>query len=311
MKIKLVQNGLFKEIEDIEETRRPPRNGFYWIDAGLFDLDLLQQRYGLHDLAIEDCIDEEEQRPKLEIYEDHYFIVINSIQFASQEIMLREVNLFLGKDFIITVTKHPIEEMQKITRILREEEVSKPDYFLYHLIDLIVESYFQVIEKIEDLIEKLEEEILLNAHKSHLNQIIGLRSEVLYARKMLIPQRDLIAALNKKELSLIHDNLQKYFGDIYENAVKVADSFETFRELISNLREAYQASLSGRANDIMRVFTALTTIFMPITIVTGIYGMNFPNIPELHMPYGYYMVLAFIALLGVTMYLVFKRKNWL
>jgi magnesium transporter len=128
---------------------------------------------------------------------------------------------------------------------------------------------------------------------------------------MLAPQRDLIAALNKKELSLIDDNLQKYFGDIYENAVKIVESFETFRDLVSNLREAYQASLSGRANDIMRVFTALTTIFMPLTIVTGIYGMNFEHMPELESPYGYYCVLGFMLFLGITMYLIFKRKEWL
>lgn len=311
MKIRLVQNGLFTEVDEVEETLRPPKNGFYWIDAGLFDLDLLQQLFGLHDLAIEDCIDEDEQRPKLEIYEDHYFIVINSAQFINHDIVLREVNLFLGEHTIITVTKHEVPELSRICTILREEEVSRADYFLYHLIDQIVETYFDIIENIEELIENLEEEILMNTRKSQLNEIIGLRSEILYAKKMLAPQRDLVAALNKKELGLIDDNLQKYFGDIYENAVKIVESFETFRDLIGNLREAYQASLANRANDIMRVFTALTTIFMPLTIVTGIYGMNFHNMPELESPYGYHMVIGFMILLGLGMYFIFKRKEWL
>jgi magnesium transporter len=311
MKIYWIQNGTITPIDDVEATLRPPDNGFYWIDATLFDLDVLQQLFGLHDLAIEDCIDEEEQRPKLEDYDDHYFIVINSVKFHNQDIFLREVNIFLGQHTIITVTKHQVEEFQRVAELVREEDVNRPDAFLYHLIDQIVESYFDVIEKIEELIEKLEEEILMNTRKSHLNQIIRLRSEILYARKMLLPQRDLIDSLNKKELPLIDPNLRKYFGDILENAVKVVESFDTFRDLIGNLREAYQASLSGRANDIMRIFTALTTIFMPLTIITGIYGMNFEYMPELKSPYGYYMVLGFMAFVGVTMYCVFKRKEWL
>ncbi|QQE75253.1 magnesium/cobalt transporter CorA [Brevibacillus composti] len=311
MKIRLVQNGLITLIDDIEQTQTPPNNGFYWIDASLFDLAILQPLFGLHDLAIEDCIDEEEQRPKLEIYEDHYFIVINSVELADQDIFLHEVNLFLGGHYVITVTKHDIGLQPRMLQIVREKEINHADSFLYYLVDHIVERYFDVIEKIEDLIEKLEEEILVNAKKTQLHQIIGLRSEVLYARKMLLPQRELIDALHKKDLPLIDKRLRKYFGDLLEDAVKIVESFETFRELIGNLREAYHSSVAGRANDIMRIFTALTTIFMPLTIVTGIYGMNFDYMPELRSPHGYYIVLAFMAALGAVMYLIFKRKEWL
>ncbi len=311
MKIKLVQNGLCTTIDNIEETLHPPTNGFYWIDASLFDLDVLQQMFGLHDLAIEDCIDEEEQRPKLEIYHDHYFIVINSIQFSNQDILLREVNLFLGKHYLITVAKHEVAELQRIPSLLREEEIHAPDFLLYHLVDQIVESYFDVIDQIENIIEDWEEEILLHTHKSQLIQIIGLRREILYAKRMIGPQRDLVEMLNKKELVLIDDHLQKYFSDIHENTVKIAESFETFRDLIGNLREAYQSSLSGRANDIMRVFTVLTTIFMPLTIITGIYGMNFTHMPELNSPYGYPIVLIAMGLLATGMFIYFKKRDWL
>ncbi len=311
MKIRLIQNGLITQIDDLDETHTPPDNGFYWIDATLFDLDVLQPLFGLHDLAIDDCLDEEEQRPKLEVYHDHYFIVINHAEFRDQDIFLREVNIFLGGHYIITVTKHPHGIYPRLLQIVREEELNRPDAFLYHLVDQIVDQYFQVMEHIEELIEKLEEDILLNVRKTQLNQIIGLRSEVLYARKMLLPQRDLIDALHTKELPLIEPRLRKYFGDILENAVKIVESFETFRDLIGNLREAYHSAVAGRTNDIMRIFTALTTIFMPLTIVTGIYGMNFEYMPELKSRYGYYIVLAFMAALGLTMFWIFKRKKWL
>lgn len=311
MKVRLVQNGLFTQVENVDETLTPPANGFYWIDANIEDLEILQPLFQLHDLAVEDCLNEEEQRPKIELYDSHYFIVINSIRFDDEEIFLRALNIFLFKHAIITVTRQKINEIRSIKPVLWEEEVNSADRFLYHLVDLVVDNYFIVGDRIEARIENLEEQILVHTKKSHLNEIIGLRSEILWLKKMLVPQRDVIWALNKKELKLIDDQLQKYFSDIYENAVKITETFETFRDLMGNLREAYQSSLSNRANEIMRVFTALTTIFMPLTFITGIYGMNFDYIPGLHEKYGNFYVLAFMAVVGVSMFIYFRKKDWL
>lgn len=310
MKVRLVQNGLFTQIDDISTTLVEPDNGFYWIDAGLDDLELLQTLFQLHDLAVEDCLNEEEQRPKLELYDSHYFIVINSIRFDDEEIFLRALNIFLFKHAIITVTRQKINEIRAIKPVLWEEEVNAPDRFVYHLVDLVLDNYFIVGDRIEAKIERLEEDILMHTKKSHLNEIIGLRGEILWLKKMLVPQRDLIWSLSKKELRLIDRELQKYFGDIHENAVKITEEFETFRDLMGNLREAYQSSLSNRTNEIMRIFTALTTIFMPMTIITGIYGMNFDNMPETHWLHGYYAVLAVIFGVGLSMFWFFKKKNW-
>lgn len=311
MKIRLVKDGVFTQIDDIQEAITPPEHGFYWIDADVDDLIVLQPLFMLHDLAVEDCLSEEEQRPKIEIYEGHYFIVINSIRFDDEEIFLRALNIFLGKHYIITVTKQKINELRTIKPILWEQEVDRPDRFLYHIVDLVVDSYFSVGDRIEDKIEHLEEDIVLHTKKTHLNEIIGLRSEILWLKKVLGPQKDVIATLNKKDLRLIDDQLQKYFSDIYENAVKISETFDTFRDLMANLREAYQSSVANRANDIMRVFTALTTIFMPLTIITGIYGMNFKHMPELDWNYGYYIILGAMLMLGVGMFYLFKKKDWL
>ncbi|MCE3199884.1 magnesium/cobalt transporter CorA [Paenibacillus sonchi] len=311
MKIRLVNAGVFTPVDDIEETLNAPAEGFYWIDADVEDLELLQPLYNLHDLAVEDCLSEEDQRPKLEIYESHYFIVVNSIRFDDEEIFLRALNVFLGRHFIITVTKQKIHELRVLKPILWEQEVSEPDRFLYLLIDLVVDNYFSVGDRIEARIEKLEEDILMHTKKSHLSEIIGLRSEILWLKKMLGPQKEVINTLNKKDLRLIDDQLQKYFSDIYENAVKISETFETYRDLMGNLREAYQSSIANRANEIMRVFTAITTIFMPLTVITGIYGMNFDNIPETHSQYGYYGVIAVMVTLGCGMLVVFRKKDWL
>ncbi|MFC4809207.1 magnesium/cobalt transporter CorA [Paenibacillus sp. GCM10023250] len=311
MKIRHVTQGVFTPVEDIMTATTPPAEGFYWIDAGVDDLEVLQPLFSLHDLAVEDCLSEEEQRPKIEIHEGHYFLVINSIRFDDEEIFLRALNIFLGRHYIITVTKQKINELRTLKPILLEEQVSRPDYFLYHLVDIVVDNYFLVGDRIEVRIESLEEDILMHTKKSHLNEIIGLRSEILWLKKVLGPQKELIATLNKKDLKLIDDQLQKYFSDIYENAVKIAETFETYRDLMGNLREAYQSSLANRANEIMRVFTALTTIFMPLTFLTGIYGMNFDYIPLLHLHGGSYVLLTFMLLLGFGMFFIFRKKEWL
>ncbi|QJC53225.1 magnesium/cobalt transporter CorA [Paenibacillus albicereus] len=311
MKIRMVNNGVFTPVDELEHTLTPPLEGFYWIDADVEDLAYLQPLFGLHDLAVEDCLTEEEQRPKIELYEGHYFIVINSIRFDDEEIFLRALNIFLGRHYIITVTKQKINELRSLKPILWEQEVSRPDRFLYHLVDIVVDNYFLVGDRIEARIERLEEDILMHTKKSHLNEIIGLRSEILWLKKVLGPQRDVIATLNKKDLRLIDDQLQKYFSDIYENAVKITETFDTYRDLMGNLREAYQSSLSNRANEIMRVFTALTTIFMPLTFITGIYGMNFAHLPGETFYYGFYILLGFMLLLGGGMFLLFRKKDWL
>ncbi|CAM3543335.1 magnesium/cobalt transporter CorA [Marinicrinis lubricantis] len=312
MKVRLVVDGVFEEVEQVTEALHPPESGFYWIDASTEDLQELQHIFNLHDLAVEDCMNEEEQRPKLEIYDaGHYFIVINSIRFDDEEIFLRSLNIFLGRHFIITVTQQKINELRLIKPLLLEEKVNQADRFLYHLIDLVIDNYFTVSDRIEAKIENLEEDILMHTRKSHLNEIIGLRSEILWLKKALGPQKELIATLNRKELRLIDDELQKYFSDIYENSVKISETFDTFRDLMGNLREAYQSSVANRANEIMRVFTAITTIFMPLTVITGIYGMNFDHIPELHMSNGYYFVLGAMVTIGSLMFLLFKKKDWL
>nr|WP_233167825.1 magnesium/cobalt transporter CorA [Paenibacillus roseus] len=307
----MVHNGVFEIIDQIEEAVKPPEQGFYWIDADVEDLVVLQPLFGMHDLAVEDCMHDEEQRPKIEIHESHYFIVMNSIRFDDEEIFLRALNIFLGRHYIITVTKQRINELRSLKPILLEQEVDRPDYFLYHFMDLVVDNYFLVSDRIEARIEKLEEDILMNTKKTHLNEIIGLRSEILWLKKVLGPQKEVIAALNKKELKLIDVKLQKYFGDIFENTVKISETFETYRDLMGNLREAYQSSIASRANEIMRVFTALTTIFMPLTFITGIYGMNFDYIPGLHFYGASYILLGFMLLVGLGMFFIFRKKDWL
>jgi magnesium transporter len=311
MKLRLVRDGIFTLIEDLTQAITAPDHGFYWIDADIEDLEVLQPLFHLHELAVEDCLTEEEQRPKIEIYDSNYFIVVSSIRFDDEEIFLRSLNIFLGKHYIITVTRQKINELRVLKPILWEEEVTAADSFLYHLIDLVIDNYTNVGDRIEAKIEKLEEDILMHTKKSHLNEIIGLRSEILWLKKVLVPQKDVILTLNKKELKLISDPLKKYFGDIYENAVKISETFETFRDLMGNLREAYQSSLANRANEIMRIFTALTTIFMPLTFITGVYGMNFEFIPGLHWEYGGVAAVIFMFLVGASMLLLFRKKDWL
>lgn len=311
MKIRLVSEGVFTPVDDIQMTLTPPENGFYWLDADLEDLVELQPLFSIHDLAVEDCMSEEEQRPKIEIYESHYFIVLNSIRFDDEEIFLRALNIFLGKHYIITVTKQKINELRMVKPMLWEQQANAADRMLYHLIDILVDNYFSVADRIEVKIDTLEEALIVSAKKAHLNEIISLRSEILWLKKGLAPQKEVLLVLYRKDLRLIDDDLQKYFRDIYENAVKVSETFETFRDLMGNLRESYQLSIANRANDIMRVFTAITTIFMPLTLITGIYGMNFDFIPFMSWGYGSLFIIGFMLILGALMFYLFRKKDWI
>lgn len=311
MKIRHVISGNFTIIDDVHKTLIPPEEGFYWIDASTDDLVTLQPLFNMHDLAVEDCLNEEEQRPKIEIYENHYFIVINSIRFDDEEFFLRALNMFLGAHFIITITKQKINELRTLKPILWEQEASRPDQFLYHLIDLVIDNYASVGDRIEQRIDELEEELLVHLKKAHLSEIIGLRSEIMWVKKVLGPQRELIATLIKKELKLIDDQLQKYFSDVYENAIKISESFDTYRDLMGNLREAYQSGLTARSNEIMRIFTAITTIFMPLTFITGIYGMNFNDLPLLSYEHGGDLMIGIMLIIGIGLYFIFRKKDWL
>src|SRR5690606_17673372 len=243
--------------------------------------------------------------------ENHYFIVMNSIRFDDEEFFLRALNIFLGKHFIITVTKQKINELRTLKPILWEQEVSKPDRFLYHLVDLVIDNYASVGDRIELRIDVLEEDLLVHLKKTHLSEIIGLRSEIMWVKKVLGPQRELIATLIKKELKLIDDQLQKYFSDVYENAIKISESFDTYRDLMGNLREAYQSGLTARSNEIMRIFTAITTIFMPLTFITGIYGMNFNDLPLLSYEHGGDLMIGIMLIIGIGLYFIFRKKDWL
>lgn len=312
MKVRLVRHGKFELMDGPEMAVQPPEDGFYWIDASLDELHRLQPLFHLHELAVEDCLSEEEQRPKLELFDGHYFIVINSIRFDNEAFFLRALNIFLGKHFIITVTGQKLNEIRKVKPVLLEEKVHSPDWFLYYLLELVVNNYFLVIDRIEERIEELDELVLVDAKKSYMNEIVNLRGEIMWLRKTLGPQKDLIGKLsNRRDLHLIDERLQKYLNDIYEDSLKIFETFETFRELIGHLREALQLSLANRANEIMRVFTAMTVIFMPLTVITGIYGMNFDFMPELNTRYGYFVVLGIMLVIASLMAYLFRKKDWL
>jgi magnesium transporter len=223
MKIRLVRNGIFELVENIGNTIQKPDSGFYWIDADPDDLPLLQKLFRIDDFVIEDIMQEEEQRPKIVVQEPLYYLVVNSIRYDDEEIFIRELNIFIGEHVIITVTKQKLNELRAVKPVLLQEVVNSPDRFLYHLIDLVVDNYFTVSDKIEAKIEKLDEDIMIQMRKEHLNEIIGLRGEILWLKKVLGPQRDLIAALKNRNLRYIDEKLQKYFNDIHENMVKITD----------------------------------------------------------------------------------------
>jgi magnesium transporter len=185
------------------------------------------------------------------------------------------------------------------------------DYLAYALLDAIVDSYFIVIEKIAEKIELLEEKLITSPTKETLHNMHALKREMIFLRKSVWPLREVLGYLERIESSLIKEPTKMYFRDVYDHTVQVIDSIETYREIISEMFDIYLSSISNKLNEVMKVLTIIATIFMPLTLITGIYGMNFKYMPELEWRYGYYTVIGVIVLIGVSMAIYFKRKKWI
>ncbi len=299
-----------------------------WIDIdGLGDVDLLRdlgEKYGLHPLALEDVLNMG-QRPKVEHYEDHLFIVSHMVYPDDVDRMCGEqVSFFLGKNMLITIQEEighdvfdPVRERIRGARgYIRK---SKCDYLAYALIDSIIDHYYPVLEKLGDGIEDLEDEVLDHPTQACVSKIHGNKRTLMQLRRYVWPARDVITNLLHDESGLVLDSTKVFLRDCYDHNVQIMDLIETYRDVNSGLMELYLSSVGQRTNEIMRVLTVISAIFIPLTFVVGVYGMNFDNgdgsmpanMPELHMRYGYVGCwLGMLAIVAVQ-FMIFKRKRWL
>ncbi len=311
-----------KQLEKIEESFKYKENkNISWINIdGLYDTELIEKigtYYGIHPLTLEDIV-QIDQRAKIEIFDNYIFIVLKMLSFNEEKHIVEgeQIGIVLGENFVISFQEGKDGD---VLDSLRERirggkgRIRKmgTDYLCYAIIDVIIDNYFVVLEKIGEKIEDYEERMMENPQENIIKEIYELKREILFLRKVITPLRELAMKMEHSESELITEKTDIFLRDLYDHSIQVLETVETYREMVSGLIELYLSSLSNKMNQVMRVLTTMSTIFIPLTFIAGVYGMNFEYMPELKMKYGYFIVIGLMLIIGIGMVRYFKKKKWL
>jgi magnesium transporter len=312
----------FHEIEtETAEDTYPFREAqtVSWINVSRINdvntVEKIGSHFHIHPLILEDILTQG-QRPKLEDMDDYLFIILNmlSIDNSNGGIKAEQVSLALGENYLITFQEIEGDVFDTIRDRIRNAKgrIRKlgTDYLAYSLIDAIVDNYFIILEKLGERIEDLEEQLIENPGTQMLHGIHDMKRELLFLRKSVWPLREVISGLEKSESPLIRDSTVMYLRDLYDHTIQVIDAVETFRDMLAGILDIYLSSISNRLNAVMKVLTIISTIFIPLTFIAGVYGMNFANMPELHSRWGYPVVVSVMTVIALTMVGIFKKKKW-
>lgn len=310
-----------KSIDEIEEIPlSPDKPGVVWINVdGLQRLDVIERigiHFHLHPLTLEDVANTE-QRPKIEDFENYVYIVLRMLQHdqTSREIISEQISLILSQNLVLSFQETEGDVFDSIRERLRNDKgrIRKmgADHLLYSLIDSVVDNYFGVLEKMGEKIEEIEDQVIASPEPATAQALHNLKRQSISLRKYIWPLREVISGLERCESGLISKTTRTYLRDVYDHTIQVIDSVETFRDMLSGMLDIYLSSVSNRMNEVMKVLTIIATIFIPLTLVAGIYGMNFSYMPELRSPWGYPIVLLTMISIAVAMLFYFKKRKWI
>jgi len=290
-----------------------------WINVdGVHDPETVEKignAFGLHPLILEDIMTTS-QRPKLDELDNAFYIVARMVELNGQgtEVVTEQLSLVFGKNFVLTFQEEPGDMFDPVRERIRsgKARIRKlgSDYLAYSLLDAVVDHYFVVLENVGDRIDKLEEELIQDPRQETLHSIHTMKREMLMFRKAVWPLREVVAGIERQESSLIQPATNIFLRDVYDHIIQVIDNAETYRDILAGMLETYLSSISNRMNQIMKVLTIISTIFIPLTFIAGIYGMNFDYMPELKWRYGYFLVLGFMLVVALGLVRYFKRKKW-
>lgn len=297
----------------------PVDESVVWINVGgVHNLDVLEtlgKQFSLHPLLLEDVANTD-QRPKLDDYEDYLFLVVKMLLLTERkEIAVEQVSFVLGRNYVISFQENGSDVFQPVRERLRGGKgrlrPSEADYLLYALVDAIVDQYFAVLEFMGERLEAVQQAVIDDPQPETLNSIHALKRQLLFLRRAVWPLRDVMNNLSRSDCAFLHEPTKVFFRDVYDHVVQIVDTIETLREMVSASLDIYLSSVSYRLNAVMRVLTVITTIFMPLSFIASIYGMNFEYMPELKSRWGYPLVIAVMAAVGVGMLVLFRKKRWL
>ena len=313
----------FNELRDVsiaqcmEFVKNP---GVTWINVnGIHDVELISalgKCFDLHPLTLEDIVNTS-QRLKTEDFQKYLFIVLKMMDFNrdTNAVDMEHVSLILADNFVISFLEDEGDVFDSVRDRLRTSKgrirSMKADFLAYTLMDTVVDHYFLAVEHIGDLLEVIDDQILENPKPGDLKTIHKLKRDILTLRKAVWPLREEIGILDKSESRLMRKENKMFWRDLYDHTIQVIDMVETFRDTLGSMQDTYLSSMSNRMNEVMKVLSTIATIFMPLTFIAGVYGMNFKNMPELEWHWGYPSVLCLMAIVGVGHFLYFKVKKWI
>ena len=291
-----------------------------WMNVdGLHQVEILEKLgecYGLHPLVLEDILNTD-QRPKMEDYGEYIYIVLKALDYndKSNEIETEQISLILGSNFVFSFQEREGDTFDPIRERIRNGKgrirSMGADYLAYALLDSIIDNYFIILEKLGEKIELLEEKLVTQPAPETLRTIHHLKREMIFLRKAVWPLREVINGLERGESSLIKESTRVYLRDVYDHTIQTIDTIETYRDMVSGMLDIYLSSVSNRLNSVMKVLTIIATIFMPLTFLAGVYGMNFKYMPELGWRLGYPLIWLIMIGIGVLMLIFFRKKKWL
>lgn len=310
-----------RELQSINECKAYlDKNSISWINIdGLHDVELFEkvgELFGVHPLILEDCLNTR-QRPRLDDQEDYLFVALKmlSVQSSSSLVEREQISLIVGNNFVLSFQEREGDVFTAVRERIRSGKgrirKAKADYLAYALVDAIVDHYFIVIDEFNEQIDLLDTKVLDEPTPELLQQVYSLKREIVNVRRGVTPLREVLSRLYKGDPNLVSDSTQIYFGDVLDHLLQVVESIDASREILSGLIDIYLSSVSNRTNDIMKVLTIMAAIFIPITFIAGVYGMNFERIPELEWEFGYLYVWAVMISVVGGMLLYFKKREWL
>ena len=282
----------------------------------LNEIENIGNQYDLHPLVLEDIVNTT-QRPKIDEYDDYLFVVLKMLYYDNDEnIVIEQVSFILGKNYVLSFQESEGDVFNTVRERIRHGNGRirglKSDYLLYALIDAVVDHYFSIIETLGNKIEDLETELFAGTARDNINiEVQQLKREILKVRRAIFPLREIINRVEKGEHPLIYKRTITYYRDIYDHLIQVSENIDIYREMIWSLMDMYMTTISNKMNEVMKVLTIIATIFIPLTFIAGIYGMNFDHIPELHYKYSYYILWGVMITIFIGMLFYFKRKKWL
>ena len=312
----------FEEQPHLKNLPEAKRAGdeILWIDVvGVHDVDTIHhvgQHYHLHPLTQEDIMNTY-QRPKTDVHDDYIFIVLKMICFTpgETEVATEQVSFVVGRNWLITFQEDNDDVFEIVRERIRQDKGrvrrAGADYLAYALIDAIVDHYFLVLEEFGDRIETLEESLIQGKASHQLVELQMVKHEIIALRKNIWPLREAINNLMKADSDLVATHTKPYLQDLYDHTIQIIDTIESYRDIIAGIQDLYLSVVNNKMNEVMKVLALISTIFLPMTLVAGIYGMNFKNMPELDTSWGYPVGMGLMAVIGISMYLLFKRRNWL